>query len=528
MFLSLVGKQINDQYRIIKELESDSQTMTFLAEDTGKKPVRLKLFVTRGVSEKLVQGVVADIEKLTVLKHPNILAIIDHGLFEGSAYYVQPYIETQPLRDALNDYSADIQRVLGIFKAVAGALDYAHSGKIYHQALQPQTIQLDGDHPYLTDFRIRLPEGLVDTAEIVMASNGNYMAPEQWHGNPVDQRTDIYSLALILYKALSGRIAFVGKTIFDVMYKQMNQPLPDIRLSNPALPEGLQKVLVHAAAKEQSGRYFTAGDFIADVEAVINGGTPQFTTASSASRTIPDLTRPLRKRKVFISYRKLDKATVHPLAEVMRGWDNVHSLWIDMNLEGGQHWWNTILQEIRQADLIITALSNDYLDSIPCQREFHYVRALNKALLPVRVGELDFNRVSKELAVIQMIDFTQDTEKTRDELYRAINNLDDSPPLPDPLPPPPDVPISILVQVEELATATQLTPDDESRIFAHLETVLHGDNPAEKQSAGKILANLLARSDISAGFYQKLQRLNQETQDPKKGGLFGFLRRSRE
>lgn len=220
------------------------------------------------------------------------------------------------------------------------------------------------------------------------------------------------------------------------------------------------------------------------------------------------------KRKVFVSYRKADGDVVHPLCDAMRDWDQVGEVWVDTEIKGGQRWWDTILEQIQKADLIVIALSNAYLDSVPCQREYDYVKELGKVMLPVKVSDdLDFKRLRKPVSEIQIIDATTLSDDIRDELHTAVNTQPYSPPLPDPLPPKPDAPLSPLVEVEELANQSTISNTDEDTLFSLLFEIMTVNTPDadELQSAHRIIDNLLKRSQISFGFARKLQKLRGDS-----------------
>lgn len=502
----MIGSKIG-QYEIVEELGKGGMSTVYRAVDQPQDRIVALQIVHHpqsGDQAKLVQFK-QDVEAIAALKHPHILPIYDAGASDGKLYFTSQYIDGESVKQRFADDSLSPQDIIQIGEQVASALDYAHNHAIIHHDIKPGNIILAKDNTaYLTGFQL---SSLTGDAPM-MIGTPQYMSPEKGMAGEIDARTDIYSLGVMLFELLTGQLPYSGQTPMAVLLKHIQDPIPLATGVNSLLPAAVDPIFEKVLAKNPDDRYQLAGDFMAAFKPL------QF-------QSVPTL----KKRKIFISYRKLDKAIVHPIASLLEESDKVESVWIDMNLEGGQHWWNTILEEIRHADLVITALSDDYLDSVPCQREYQYALDLKKPMLPLRVGKLDYNRVARDLVQIQMVDFVDDSNDRQQKLFQAIAHAPVAPPLPDPLPTPPPIPLSILVEVEALVNQSAITRDDEHKIFSHLFDIINGNNQTERDSALKIVSKLQARRDISRGFYDKLQTLDAKS---TRGGLFGFLRGRRK
>ena len=211
-------------------------------------------------------------DAIAALDHINIMPIYEYGEQEQLAYLVMPYVTGGTLRDVLKQRGIlPLDEVLPIIEQAAAALDYAHKQGIVHRDLKPANILFHADgRVLLADFG--LAKVLNDTSESGITAGASltslgavsgtpeYLSPEQATGNPIDQRTDIYSLGVILYQMLGGRIPFTGATPVAIAIKQTMEEPPPITDVNPALPRGVVAVIIKAIAKKPDQRYATAGE----------------------------------------------------------------------------------------------------------------------------------------------------------------------------------------------------------------------------------------------------------------------------
>ncbi|MCV7027742.1 toll/interleukin-1 receptor domain-containing protein [Mycobacterium sherrisii] len=148
---------------------------------------------------------------------------------------------------------------------------------------------------------------------------------------------------------------------------------------------------------------------------------------------------------LFISYSSQDRGKVDSLTNALRRGQN--QVWFDQELGGGESWWAKILEQIRDCEVFIVALSSNWLQSKPSQAELRYAQALNRPILPVRVGDVDSMRVNP-LAALQIIDYREPTVDAGIQLVTAVHGLRSKPvPLPDPLPEEPPVPFGYITRL---------------------------------------------------------------------------------
>jgi serine/threonine protein kinase len=202
------------------------------------------------------------------LNHPNIVTIYDVGKSEDIAYIAMEFLQGRELRDIMNDGGLlPVDHVLDIVAQVASGLAYAHEHGIIHRDVKPSNIMVIRDgHVKITDFGIaRMASSSVRTQTGMVLGSPKYMSPEQVMGKEIDQRSDIFSLGVMLYEMLTGQAPFNGDNVNAIMYQTLNAvPASPISV-NPVVPEMLNFIVAKALAKGLDDRYQNAKDFAADL-----------------------------------------------------------------------------------------------------------------------------------------------------------------------------------------------------------------------------------------------------------------------
>ena len=195
------------------------------------------------------------------LEHTAIVPVYDVGEADGQPYFVMRYMNGGSLSDRIKAGVIEVEEAARILAAIAPGLDEAHSKGIVHRDIKPSNILFDKrDNPYISDFGI---------AKLSQAQAGNvtgsaiigtpaYMAPEQAQGDPIDGRTDIYALGIILFEMVTGKQPYEADTPMAVAIKHITDPVPHILDANPKLPAGMEAIIQKAMAKNKNDRYSTA------------------------------------------------------------------------------------------------------------------------------------------------------------------------------------------------------------------------------------------------------------------------------
>lgn len=192
------------------------------------------------------------------LEHPHILPVYDFGESDGTPYMVMRFLEAGTLTERLDAGRLSLEEIDHIFSQLTDALGYAHEKGVIHRDIKPSNAMLDnrGD-VFLTDFGIaKIIEGSAGlTATGAITGTPSYMSPEQAQGKKVDQRSDIYSLGIMLFEMLTGRVPFEAETPMAVLFRQIQDPPPPLSTVRPDLPYTLEMVLLKALTKDPDHRY---------------------------------------------------------------------------------------------------------------------------------------------------------------------------------------------------------------------------------------------------------------------------------
>ncbi len=192
------------------------------------------------------------------LRHPNILTILDAGTFEGQHYIVMDYVPAGTLGDLLSKGPLAPEQAASLTAQIADALDYVHRRGIVHRDMKPTNILIEEDgRPLLADFGIAqaMASGPRLTQTGSAMGTPEYMSPEQGQGARVDGRSDIYSLGIILYQMLAGKVPFKADTPVATIYQAVSQPPVPPRQINPAIPPYLENIILKAIAKRPEDRF---------------------------------------------------------------------------------------------------------------------------------------------------------------------------------------------------------------------------------------------------------------------------------
>ncbi len=257
------------RYEILELLGSGGMGSVYLARDTElERKVAIKVLNSEiRQNANHVKRFKIEARAASKLNHPNILMIYEIGDADGASYIVSEYIEGQTLRHLLDRENLSTQQVIDIGSQIAGAVSAAHAAHILHRDIKPENIIVRPDgYVKILDFglakiteRQQAPVDLVgstaelsDTSPGIVMGTANYMSPEQSRGVKVDERTDIFSLGIVIYEMMTGRRPFAGTSVTDTIANLLHiEPLPMARFAN-GVPDELQRIVSKCLKKMSS------------------------------------------------------------------------------------------------------------------------------------------------------------------------------------------------------------------------------------------------------------------------------------
>ena len=266
--LERLKRALTGRYEIRHEIGRGGMATVYGAHDLKHDRVVALKFLKPELAAALgAERFLREITLTARLDHPHILPLLDSGEVDGLLYYVMPYVEGESLRQRLNrEKQLPLDDALQITLEVADALSYAHSHGIVHRDIKPENILLAGAHARVADFGI---------ARAVTAAGGDtltetglavgtpvYMSPEQAAGDrALDARSDVYSLACVLYEMLAGQPPFTGATAEAILARKSVEPPPSLHLVRRAVPPDLEHTITKALATAPADRFTTASQF---------------------------------------------------------------------------------------------------------------------------------------------------------------------------------------------------------------------------------------------------------------------------
>lgn len=200
------------------------------------------------------------------IEHPNIVPIYDFAEHEGQPYLVMKFVEGETLKAYLNRGRLSVEQIWDVVEAVGAGLGYAHEQGILHRDIKPSNVIVaDDGQMYLADFGLaRIAEmGESTLSGDMIMGTPQYISPEQAMGaKDLDDGTDIYSFAVILYEMVVGQVPFSADTPFSIIHDHIYSPLPLPKTVNPSVPDEVERVLLKALAKERGDRHESVGDLV--------------------------------------------------------------------------------------------------------------------------------------------------------------------------------------------------------------------------------------------------------------------------
>lgn len=269
------GQKISDRYQIIKSIGEGGMANVYLAHDT---------ILDRDVAIKLLRGDLAGDDKFvrrfrrealsaSSLNHPNIVEVYDVGEDGGNYYIVMEYIEGKHLKELIKKRGKlTISEVVDIMLQITDGMSVAHDSYIIHRDIKPQNIMiLENGLVKITDFGISMATNATQLTQTnsVMGSV-HYIPPEQASGKGSSLQSDIYSMGILMYELLTGKLPFKGDNAVEIALKHLKETMPNIREDLPNIPHSLINIILRSTAKNPKNRYNEAREMHEDLKTCLN------------------------------------------------------------------------------------------------------------------------------------------------------------------------------------------------------------------------------------------------------------------
>lgn len=284
-----IGSFLSNRYEILEKIGSGGMAEVYRARcHLLNRFVAIKALKNEfSEDEEFLHRFEVEAQAAASITHPNIVSVYDVGFDKGTHYIVMELAEGITLKEYINKNGAlEWREAAGIAAQICSALECAHKKGIIHRDIKPHNIIITKTGvAKVTDFGIaRAPSAATTVADNSVVGSAHYLSPEQARGGYTDEKSDIYSAGVTLYEMLTGRVPFNADSAVSVAMMHMSDTPVEPRIINPKIPEDMEKIVLKAMSKEQSGRYQSAGEMLSDIDAVLSNKKPALKDSSDDTR----------------------------------------------------------------------------------------------------------------------------------------------------------------------------------------------------------------------------------------------------
>lgn len=271
----LEGHLLSERYKIKETIGGGGMANVYLARDIIlDRDVAIKVLrLEYANDEEFIVRFDREAKAATSLSHPNIVNIFDVGAEKNILYMVMEYVDGLTLKEYIHKNSPiDVETALDIMNQVSSAIAHAHANDLVHRDIKPQNILIDKyGHVKVTDFGIAIAlsaTALTQTNAIL--GSVHYLSPEQARGGNATKKSDIYSLGIVFFELLTGRLPFSGQTPVAIALKHLQHDTPSVKRINPNVPQSVENIVLKATAKDPFHRYDTVYDLHDAIETALH------------------------------------------------------------------------------------------------------------------------------------------------------------------------------------------------------------------------------------------------------------------
>jgi beta-lactam-binding protein with PASTA domain/predicted Ser/Thr protein kinase len=347
---------IDGRYRVLHRVGSGGMADVVCAEDLqlGRK-VAIKLLHRRfAQDEEFVERFRREASSAAGLQHPHVVAVYDRGAWDDTYYIAMEYLEGRTLKKLVQDEAPlAAPRAIDLTIQILRAARFAHKRGIIHRDLKPHNVIIDGEgRAKVTDFGIAKAGASDMTQTGSIMGTAQYLSPEQAQGYSVSAPSDLYSVGIILYEMLTGRVPFEGENAVTIALKQVSEPPVPPSHHNPQVPPALEAVVLRALEKDPARRFADADEFIAALEHANSAHPPIAPAPTTAATSVLQATGPMVPIPPPGAYQDVAQVEQRyygppePPAEEA----------LDGDGDGPGRWWVALLVGLLVAGLIVAGL----------------------------------------------------------------------------------------------------------------------------------------------------------------------------
>ncbi|RHW36457.1 Stk1 family PASTA domain-containing Ser/Thr kinase [Neobacillus notoginsengisoli] len=314
----MIGKRISGRYKILDAIGGGGMANVYLAHDVildrnvAVKVLRLDF----ANDEEFIRRFHREAQSATSLAHPNIVSIYDVGEEEGIYYIVMEFVDGQTLKQYIQQFSPlRVDAAIDIMRQLTSAIAHAHQNHIVHRDIKPHNILVDNKgNVKITDFGIAMALSATSITQTnSVLGSVHYLSPEQARGGMANKKSDIYSLGIVMFELLTGRLPFFGESAVSIALKHLQTETPSIRRWNPQIPQSVENIVLKATAKDPFLRYDSVEEMEEDLQTSLYPerlNEPKFFVPEDidATKAIPVITAEQ-------SVKNLDETIVHGQAK---------------------------------------------------------------------------------------------------------------------------------------------------------------------------------------------------------------------
>lgn len=310
----IIGKRISGRYKILDMIGGGGMANVYLAHDMIlDRDVAVKMLrLDFANDEEFIRRFHREAQSATSLAHPNIVSIYDVGEEDGLYYIVMEYVDGQTLKQYIQQHSPiKIKDALDIMQQLTSAISHAHHNHIVHRDIKPHNILIDHNGTVkITDFGIAMALSATSITQTnSVLGSVHYLSPEQARGGMANKKSDIYSIGIVMFEMLTGRLPFSGESAVSIALKHLQSETPSLKRWNPQIPQSVENIVLKATAKDPFHRYDNVDEMEDDLRTALdasrlNEGKFVIPEDHDATKAIPIITneRP---------FHNLDHTIVH-------------------------------------------------------------------------------------------------------------------------------------------------------------------------------------------------------------------------